>query len=215
MIRIYLVEDDAITRQSLCERIAADTECVVELAVGSCEEIRSALAQRAPDVLLMDLGLPDGNGLHVIAEAATRYPTLPIMVITVFGDERRVVAAINAGATGYLLKDDRSSEINAAIRQLAAGESPISPVIARHLIRIFKGDVSGAEDRRTNPLTAREQEVLALAAKGFNHPEIAGMLNISANTVASYTKRVYEKLSVNSRAEAIYEAARIGLLDRS
>src|SRR5262245_48342499 len=108
MISIFIVEDDAITRRSLCERIAADGDCVVELAVGTCREIRAALLKSSPDVLLVDLGLPDGNGVNVIAEAATRYPQLPIMVITVFGDENRVVAAIKAGATGYLLKDDQS-----------------------------------------------------------------------------------------------------------
>jgi DNA-binding NarL/FixJ family response regulator len=215
MISIFIVEDDAITRGSLCERIAADGECIVELAVGTCREIRAALLKSAPDVLLVDLGLPDGNGVNVIAEAATRYPQLPIMVITVFGDENRVVAAIKAGATGYLLKDDHSHEISAAIRQLVNGQSPISPAIARHLVRMFAADPASVATVQSIGLTAREHEVLKLAAKGFSHAEIAEFMSISTNTVASYTKRIYEKLSVNSRAEAIYEAARLGLLDRT
>jgi DNA-binding NarL/FixJ family response regulator len=114
-----------------------------------------------------------------------------------------------------LLKDDQSHEISAAIRQLVKGESPISPAIARHLIRLFKADESEVEAPRAKALTAREQEVLRLAAKGFSHTEIADILKLSANTVASYTKRIYEKLSVNSRAEAVYEAVRCGLLDRT
>jgi DNA-binding NarL/FixJ family response regulator len=173
------------------------------------------LLKSAPNVLLMDLGLPDGSGVNVIAEAATRYPQLPIMVVTVFGDESRVVAAIKAGATGYLLKDDQSHEISAAIHSLMKGESPISPAIARHLVRLFATESADVAAPQANCLSAREHEVLKLAAKGFSHAEIAEIMTISNNTVASYTKRIYEKLSVNSRAEAIYEAARLGLLDRS
>jgi len=214
MVTIYIVEDDDVTRSAIADRIASNPEYVVQIAAGTCAEIRRALLARAPDVLLVDLGLPDGSGVDVIAEAATRYPQLPIMVITVFGDERRVVAAIKAGATGYLLKDDHSHELCAAIRQLLDGGSPISPAIARHLIRSFK--LGGAIDvTEASGLTAREQEVLSLAAKGFSYAEIAEMLGLSANTVASYTKHIYEKLSVNSRAEAVYEASRLGLLDRS
>jgi DNA-binding NarL/FixJ family response regulator len=215
MITIYIVEDDVITRHSLFERISLDKGFSVPIAVGTCREIRAALLAQAPDVLLIDLGLPDGSGVDVIAEAATRYPQLNIMVITVFGDERRVVSAIRAGAAGYLLKDDQSHELLAAIRLLQGGGSPISPGIARHLIRLFRTEVSGTTVTQTNQLTAREQEVLSLAAKGFSYAEIAQMLQLSANTVASYTKHIYEKLSVNSRAEAVYEASRLGLLDRT
>src|SRR5688572_6456879 len=185
----------------------------VAVAVGTCAEIRAALRQGRPDVLLVDLGLPDGNGVDVIAEAATRHAGLPVMVITVFGDERRVVRAIKAGATGYLLKDDPTREIGAAIQLMHVGGSPISPAIARHLIRLFQ-PVPPDESRAERRLTAREQEVLSLAAKGFSYAEIAQMLNLSANTIASYTKHIYEKLAVSSRSEAIYEASRLGLIDR-
>ena len=217
---VFLVEDDAITRDSLSARIAMHSDFEVAVAVGTVREIRAALQLGAPDVLLVDLELPDGNGIEVIAEAVNRFPQLPIMVITVFGDERRVVSAIKAGASGYLLKDDESHEIGDAIRQLLEGGSPISPAIARHLIRIFKreagskADVSVTGIRSPDGLTARELEVLGLAAKGFSYSEIAQMLTLTTNTVASYTKQIYEKLSVNSRSEAIYEASRLGLIDR-
>jgi DNA-binding NarL/FixJ family response regulator len=210
---VYIVEDDEVTRRSLCDRMSARGDIDVAIAVGTCTEIRAALRHGRPDVLLVDLGLPDGNGVDVIAEAATRHAGLPIMVITVFGDERRVVRAIKAGATGYLLKDDPTHEIGAAIQLLLEGGSPISPAIARHLIRLFQPappDQTQAEAR----LTAREQEVLSLAAKGFSYAEIAQMLSLSANTIASYTKHIYDKLAVSSRSEAIYEASRLGLIDR-
>jgi DNA-binding NarL/FixJ family response regulator len=211
---VYIVEDDEVTRRSLCDRMRARGDIDVAVAVGTCTEIRAALRQGRPDVLLVDLGLPDGNGVDVIAEAATRHAGLPIMVITVFGDERRVVRAIKAGATGYLLKDDPTHEIGAAIQLLLEGGSPISPAIARHLIRLFQ-PAPANETQAEGRLTAREQEVLSLAAKGFSYAEIAQMLNLSANTIASYTKHIYEKLAVSSRSEAIYEASRLGLIDRS
>lgn len=214
MIRIYIVEDDEVMRASLCESIRGDAEFCVEVAVRTCAEIRAALRERAPDVLLIDLGLPDGNGVDVIAETATRYPNLAIMVISVFGDERRVVSAIRAGAGGYLLKDDDSHEVLAAVRQLRNGGSPISPAIARHLIRVFNALSSRPLASASSLLTAREQEVLSLAAKGFSYAEIAQMLSLSSHTVAWYTKQIYEKLSVTSRAEAVYEASRLGLLDQ-
>jgi len=215
MKTVYIVEDDEVTRRSLCDRMRAHGGFAVEVAVGTCAEIRAALRRGRPDVLLVDLGLPDGSGVDVIAEAATRHAGLAIMVITVFGDEKRVVRAIKSGATGYLLKDDPTHEIGAAIALLLDGGSPISPAIARHLIRLFQPappDTARAEG--TGKLTAREQEVLGLAAKGFSYAEIAQMLALSANTIASYTKHIYEKLAVGSRSEAIYEASRLGLIDR-
>jgi DNA-binding NarL/FixJ family response regulator len=216
---VFVVEDDAITRESLCKRVALRGKLATPVAVGTVKEIRTALIAGKPDILLVDLELPDGNGIDVIAEATTRYPGLPIMVITVFGDERRVVNALKAGASGYLLKDDESHEVAEAIGQLLDGGSPISPAIARHLIRIFKAahidEPSPAVPRGSvDSLTARELEVLRLAAKGFSYAEIAQMLSLTANTIASYTKRIYEKLAVNSRAEAVYEASRLGLIKR-
>ena len=215
MKTVYIVEDDEVTRRSLCDRMLAHGGFSIGVAVGTCAEIRAALRQGRPDVLLVDLGLPDGSGVDVIAEAATRHAGLAIMVITVFGDERRVVRAIKAGATGYLLKDDPTHEIGAALGLLLEGGSPISPAIARHLIRLFQpAPPDAARGAGAGKLTAREQEVLGLAAKGFSYAEIAQMLELSANTIASYTKHIYEKLAVGSRSEAIYEASRLGLIDR-
>jgi len=214
MIKIAVLEDDAVTRQALCDRIAADRDFNVVGAVGTCFEMRSILAEQSLDVLLVDLGLPDGNGIDIIAEAAARFATLKIMVITVFGDEKRVISAIKSGAVGYLLKTDRSQQIALAIRQLVDGGSPISPAIARHLVRLFNGVEANAAPR-PEPLKSREQEILSLAAKGFSYSEIATMLQLSINTVATHTKRIYEKLSVNSRAQAVYEASRLGLLDHN
>jgi DNA-binding NarL/FixJ family response regulator len=212
-VNVFIVEDDAVTRESLRERIEAHPRLAVGAAVGTATEGLAMLATR-PDVLLVDLGLPDGSGIDVIRAALRRHAGLPIMVITVFGNERRVVGAIQAGATGYLLKDDQTNEIGAAVEQLLQGGSPISPAIARHLIKHFQPTPSEPSSVERETLTPREQEVLALATKGFSYAEIAQLLSLSQNTIASYTKHIYEKLAVGSRTEAIYEASRLGLLER-
>jgi DNA-binding NarL/FixJ family response regulator len=211
-VNVFVIEDDALTRESLRARIEAHPRFRVGATAGTVAEGIVALATR-PDVLLTDLGLPDGSGIDVIREALRRHPGLPIMVITVFGNEKRVVGAIQAGAAGYLLKDDPTHEIGVAIELLLAGGSPISPAIARHLIRLFQAPPSAAPGDKRETLTARELEVLNLATKGFSYAEIAQLLGLSPNTIASYTKHIYEKLAVGSRSEAIYEASRLGLLE--
>ncbi len=210
---VFIVEDDDLTRTSLVRRIAeAQAGLEVTTAVGSCREIRAALEISRPNVLLVDLGLPDGDGLDIIRETARRWPAVLIMVITVFGDELKVVSSIKAGATGYLLKDDAAVGIGEAIRQMLAGGSPISPAIARHLIRHFRPDTSQSAPS-TVTLTPREMEILALAAKGFSYAETAQLLGLTSSTVSSYTKNIYGKLAVSSRSEAVYEATRMGLIN--
>jgi DNA-binding NarL/FixJ family response regulator len=211
---VFIVEDDELTRQSLVRRITeAGVDLQVTTQVGTCREIRAALDVSRPAVLLVDLGLPDGDGLDIIRESTQRFPDVLIMVITVFGDELRVVAAIKAGAAGYLLKDDAAVGIGEAIRQLLAGGSPISPAIARHLIRHFRDDPAREPTINAIRLTAREMEILTLASKGYSYGETAGLLGLTASTVSSYTKNIYEKLAVGSRSEAIYEATRMGLIN--
>ncbi|MGH8178590.1 MAG: response regulator [Steroidobacter sp.] len=211
---VFVVEDDDLTRQSLVRRITdAGADLRVVTAVGTCREIRAALEVSRPRVLLVDLGLPDGDGLDIIRETARRWPGVLIMVITVFGDELRVVASIKAGAAGYLLKDDAAVGIGEAIRQLLAGGSPISPPIARHLIRHFRADQDRSRADNTVQLTAREMEILTLASKGFSYGETADLLGLMASTVSSYTKNIYEKLAVSSRSAAVYEATRMGLIN--
>jgi DNA-binding NarL/FixJ family response regulator len=213
---IFIVEDDEPTRHSLVRKIeAGGAEFHVATAVGTCREILQALQSTRPDVLLVDLGLPDGNGLDVVRDAARRWPRLLIMVITMFGDESRVVGAIRAGATGYLLKDDAAEGIGAAIRQLLSGGAPISPGIARHLIRQLRSPNGSDAPAAPIKLSQRELDVLTLASKGYSYAETAGLLGLTPSTVGSYTKTLYEKLAVGSRSEAVFEATRLGLIQDS
>ena len=172
------------------------------------------MSKTAPDVLLTDLGLPDGSGIDLIRETVRRYPATDIMVITVFGDEDHVLASIEAGATGYILKDSIPEEFVGLIKQLRAGGSPISPVIARQLLKRFKPHVASPEAVATVEagLSARESEVLSLIAKGFSFSEIARLLNVSQHTVTTHVKKIYQKLAVHSRGEAVYEAGKMGII---
>ena len=210
---IFIVEDDEATRASLVRRIeAAGSGLKVTSAAAGCAEILKALEASRPDVLLVDLGLPDGDGIDVIREVARRWPRVLMMVITVFGDEARVVGAIKAGATGYLLKDDAADGIAGAIRQMLEGGAPISPGIARHLIRQLRPSAALPESEIRIKLSPREVDVLTLASKGYSYAETASALGLSASTVGSYTKTIYEKLAVGSRSEAVFEATRLGLI---
>ena len=211
MTSVMVVEDDPAFLSRFCGFVDGAPDLRLIAGVGCLAEARSAIGRQAPDVLLTDLGLPDGSGIDLIRETAARHPATDIMVISVFGDEQHVVASIEAGATGYILKDSLPDEFVALVRQLRAGGSPISPLIARHLLRRFRPAVV-IDARAEAGLTARETEVLSLVAKGFNFAEVARLLAVSPHTITAHVKKIYEKLAVHSRGEAVYEATRMGLL---
>lgn len=210
---VVLVEDDDVTRARLAEAIGRRPDLELLTAVGTCAEARAALQRELPRILLTDLGLPDGNGVELIRAVAGK-PEIDAIVITVFGDEKNVVGALEAGATGYLLKDCSAEDVGEAILQSIAGGSPISARIARYLVRRFQPAPerkAGAADAAP-ALTEREREVLERMAKGFNYAEVAQSLQMSPNTVTSHIKNIYRKLAVHSRAEAVFEAAQLGII---
>lgn len=214
MTRIMIVEDDPSFFNRFCKIITAEPEFELLAAVRDGASALESLARQAPDVLLVDLGLPDMNGIEFIRETARRYPETDIMVVTIFGDEEHVLASIEAGATGYLLKDSLPEEFVDLIRQLRAGGSPISPVIARQLLKRLRpqGNAALAAKAPGTGLSARESEILAYIAKGFSFAEIAKLIDISPHTVVTHVKKIYQKLAVHSRGEAVYEATKMGLV---
>jgi DNA-binding NarL/FixJ family response regulator len=214
-IEVAIVEDDAALRERYVELIASARDTHIAWAAGSVGEAMQRLESGAPDVLLVDLGLPDGSGLSVISGAKKHYPQCEVMVVSVFGDEENVVAAIEAGASGYLLKDALADSFLNTIRELRAGGSPISPSIARILLNRARAPhkSNGLREALDGDLAERELEILRLVAKGFNFPEISRLLGISNNTVKTHIYRIYRKLSVHSRGEAVFEAKKLGLLD--
>lgn len=214
-IRVAALEDDAVLRDRYAELVASAPNMQVLWTAANLLEARSALATGAPDVLLVDLGLPDGSGLEIIRQVKQQAPACEVMVVSVFGDEENVVAAIEAGASGYLLKDALPDSFVSTIREVHAGGSPISPSIARILLALAR--LTPARGVASNPdgaeLGDREAQILGLVAKGFNFGEIGRLLGISTSTVKTHIYRIYRKLSVHSRGEAVFEAKKLGLLD--
>ncbi|HED52353.1 MAG TPA: response regulator transcription factor [Gammaproteobacteria bacterium] len=215
-LQILLVEDEANTRNMLEQAINADEQCHVVATFGTLKAAMAWLENHQPDVVLVDLGLPDGDGTELIHDIYRRSYSTEVMVITVFGDERHVIRAIEAGATGYILKDAMTDDICTSIRQLVDGGSPISAPIARYLLGRFRETAQenpGGGEPGVPALTRREQEVLSQLARGFSFPEISEILSVSPHTVASHVKHIYRKLAVRSRSEAVYEALKLGLID--
>jgi len=212
---VLIVEDDQPTRDRLARAVSSHERLTL---MGTCDSVAEAvrlITTRPPVVLLTDLGLPDGNGIGLIRMAKAR--GAQAMVVTIFGDEETVIRAIEAGASGYLLKDDHPRAIGDAIVEMVEGGAPISPAIARLLLRRVAAGASEqapvvAADQRPPGLTAREREVLNLVAKGFSFGEIAKTLSVSPHTVTSHVRHIYEKLEVGSRGEAVFEAVQQGLI---
>lgn len=217
--RIILVEDDERFRAAFAAAIASTQDLVVHAQASTLRDGMALLSGPPADVLLVDLGLPDGSGIELIRAARVAWPTCDIMVTSVFGDEAHVLLSIQAGATGYLLKDSEPDRIVDQIRELRAGGSPISPLIARQVLLRFRAGSPGPQPAAApalapeeSMLSAREREVLEYITKGFAYDEIARLLQVSRHTVLTYVRRIYAKLQVNSKTEAVYEARKLGLM---
>ncbi len=217
-ISIVIVEDEPEFRRRFAQIIESEPSMQLVGVAANRREAQVIIDAEDFDVLLIDLGLPDGNGIDLIRQVSQKKPDADIMVVTVFGDEQHVVSSIEAGATGYILKDSTPADVISCIRLLRAGGSPVSPVVARSVLRAIRnriGPSSPAARTATpenNPLSARETEILQLLAKGMSFIEIGEILGISPHTVTAHIKKIYRKLAVHSRGEAVYEATQMGLL---
>lgn len=224
-IRVALIDDDAHFSAAFAQALASAPDM---RAAGAAATLRDGLAllQRASpaDILVVDLGLPDGSGIDAIRAARAAWPHCEIMVATVFGDEAHVMRSIEAGATGYLLKDSSAADIVRELRSLHLGGSPMSPLIARHVLTRLRAPASDtvtppppppASPPGTTPaaLSPREYQVLNDITRGFSHDEIAQRLAVSRHTLLTYVRRIYVKLDVHSKVEAINVARTRGLLD--
>ena len=229
--RVLIVEDDVPTRDFFADSVSLCTELCLVAGVGTFEEARALIehASGPIDILLTDLALPDGNGLDLIRLAARVRPACEALVISMFGDEDSVLSSVEAGALGYIHKDFTPDDIAQTILEMKAGASPISPMIARRVLAKYRALQAGEREVMQTPpgatapsaaeipggralLSAREQEVLELIARGFSYAEISRLKAVSVHTVQSHIKNLYTKLAVHSRSEAVYEATRLGLL---
>jgi DNA-binding NarL/FixJ family response regulator len=208
-IRVLIVDDHAVVRRGI--QMFLNTEASVQI-VGEAENCSQAVQEARmlqPDVILMDLVMPMGDGVEAIAEIKRHSPDIKIIVLTTFADEPRIQAALKAGANGYLLKDADEGALLKAIHDVTQGDIPLNPHIARHLVNslTLHDDVPG--DR---PLTEREKEILRLVAQGLSNKAIAQSLGLTEGTIKVHVSNILGKLNVSSRTEASVRALQTGLI---
>lgn len=215
-IRTILVEDDKPVRERLAGIIETWDQAELVAACGTVTDACEVIDAEPINLLVTDLKLPDGNGIEIIRKLAKQQMDAQAMVISVLADEKTVLDAIEAGATGYLLKDADTPDLIESILDLMAGRSPISSRIARVLIRRLSdegGDRPASKDEAPVPaLTPREMDILWGIAKGFTYVELAERLKISRQTVPVHIRNIYRKLQASNRSEAVYEATRLGII---
>jgi DNA-binding NarL/FixJ family response regulator len=228
--RVVVVEDNHATRSYLESCIKDQPQLMLSASFSTLAPAQAWFDAHQADLLLVDLGLPDGSGLSLLRQVRRQWPGCDMLVVSMFGDEENVVASIEAGAVGYVHKDDDAADIAETLKAVKQGASPISPMIARHLLRRMQplraapvpepvsppaavDAADAAEAESAVVLSRREQEVLEYIARGFSYAEIAREQGITVHTVQTYIKKLYGKLAVHSRSEAVFQANRLGLLN--
>ena len=226
-IKVVICEDQPQILKNQLKILQESPEVEVIGTALSGEATLELLEKKQPDVLLQDLGLPRMTGIEVTREVKRKWPKVEVLIFTIFDEEEKVIDAVKAGASGYLLKGTTSEKIIEAIREVKAGGSVIQPNLARRLLKYVHVPEDGSapeptkpplppgnrEEPATRPLTEREIEILRLIAKGLSNNEAARVLTLSRATVRTHLEHIYEKLEVTNRVEAVTEGLRKGLIE--
>jgi DNA-binding NarL/FixJ family response regulator len=218
----WIVEDNPTMRQRLLQLVVSLTGPDARIATAdSIAGAKALLDEDASGLALIDIGLPDGNGIELITWLRAHRPRVTSVVITAWGHEDTVLAALRAGAIGYLLKERDDIELSLALQSIRRGGAPIDPAIARGILALLQlpaepaATVANETEAAENPahaLSDRESEILRLVARGYSNREIADLTMLSRFTIEGYTKSIYRKLAVRSRTAAVFEAKALGLL---
>jgi len=198
MINVLIADDHAVVRSGLRQFLASteDLKIVAEAATGG--EVLDLVRKEVCDVVLLDISLPDLNGLEVLKRVKREWPNLPVVIFSMFSEDEFAIPALNAGASGYLNKDSPPGQILTALRAVATGARYVSPVLAE---RLLSGTVRPGKRLPHEALSAREMEVLLLLSKGIPLTKIGEALHVSVKTISTYRSRVLEKLEMQSNAE--------------
>jgi DNA-binding NarL/FixJ family response regulator len=210
IVRVLLVEDDRSAREGLRALIDGTSGYACVGAYGSVEEALRASPRDAPDVVLLDIELPGMPGSEGVRPLREKFPKTSVVMLTVFEEEERVFESICNGACGYLLKKTSPSRLLDAIREVRDGGAPMSPEIARQVVRLFQA--TGQPVKIEHHLTPQETRLLALLAEGYSYQSAADRLNVSVNTVRNYIRSIYEKLHVHTKSEAVSRAIKARLI---
>src|SRR5438067_10638495 len=220
-IRVFVVEDQTKILKNQLKLLEGSSELEIVGTALSGETALEEVARLVPDVLLLDLGLPRMSGIDVTRHVKATTPSVEILIFTIFDEEDKVLEAVKAGASGYLLKGATADKIIEAIKEVKAGGTVIQPNLARRLLKHFRvdvGDGSTAAEKapmpellaepQLKPLSDREKEILQLIAKGVSNSEAAKLLNVSKATIRTHLEHIYRKLEVTNRVEAVTEGIR-------
>jgi two-component system, NarL family, response regulator NreC len=212
-IRLMLVDDHAVVRSGLRMLLEHEPDFEIVAEAGTAAETLAQLEQQQPDVVLMDIGLPDSSGIETTTTIKQRWPHLAVVALTIHEDEEYFFQMLHAGASGYVPKRAAPEELLRAIRSAAAGQVYLYPSLAKLLVRDFvAGGRGNAAGSLLNELTGREQEVLAYLAEGSSNPQIAEALVISPKTVARHRENIMSKLNLHTRTELVKYAIRKGII---
>jgi len=202
IIKVAVIEDDDIIRKSIITFLRSKKEIECVASYGDAESAIAELTSiTPPDVILMDINLPNMSGIDCVQQIKKLIPNSLIIMLTVYNDSNKIFKSLQAGAVGYLLKSDSPDDIFNAIKNVYAGGSPMSALIARKVVQSFHNQQNFVNNNVQ--LTTREKEILDLLSKGYLYKEIAHELNISVNTVHNHLRHIYEKLQVHNRTEAV------------
>lgn len=212
-LRLLLVDDHAVVRSGLRMLMSAEQDVEIVGEASTAGEALALAAEVKPDVILMDIGLPDKSGIEATREIKSRYPGVAVVALTIHEDEEYFFKMLDAGASGYVPKRAAPEELLSAIRVAAAGEVYLYPTLAKLLVRDYLSEEHSAEDKSVlDGLTARESEVLAHLAEGASNTEIAQSLVISPKTVERHRENIMHKLNLHSRSELVRYAIRKGII---
>ena len=209
-IRVILFDDNKHIRESLTLLFETDDRFALAGAYNSAKQAAEYVTIHNPDVVIMDIDMPGVNGIDAVALIHAQFPSLPIIMLTVFDDVDRIYNSLRNGALGYMLKSTDPDKLLDAIVEVHQGGAPMSPAIARKVLTHFKGEETKANEDYN--LTAREKEVLSHLVEGLSYKMIAAELNISFETVRSHIKKIYEKLHVQTMTEAVTKTLREKLI---
>lgn len=227
-IRVFVVEDQTRILKNQLRLLESHQDIEIVGTALSGEAALEDVPRLNPDVLLLDLGLPRMSGIDVTRQVKAQWPQVEILIFTIFDEEDKVLEAVKAGASGYLLKGTPADKIVEAIKEVRAGGTVIQPSLARRLLRHFRVEpdaspvpteplppapaAPAASEPQQKPLSARETELLQLIAKGVSNSEAARLLNLSKATIRTHLEHIYHKLEVTNRVEAVTEGIRKGLI---